>query len=81
MNEKEDQQQMLKAIFKEEVVPDTLQEAKESTGGGLKKSSLAGGRRGSISDLSLVRPLGRARSRSQSRSRMGTSKSSLNLKY
>lgn len=48
--------------------------------GGHKRSSIAGGGgRGSTADL--ARPLGRARSRSQSRVRLASSKSILNIKF
>lgn len=72
--------------YKEEAVPDdpyaTPDTATATPASLSKRGSLAGGRQGSISDLSLVRPLGRARSRSVSRSRAGsTSKSSLNIRW
>jgi len=75
----------LKDYKKEEAAAAVVEEVPEAAGPrrGSLSTHRAGGRQGSISDLNIVRPLGRARSRSQSRSRMGssTSKNSLNYKF
>ena len=76
--------------YKEEPTTTNVSESTDISGGsggrsGVRSGSLTRrGRTGSIAELNAVRPLGRARSRSVSRSRGGSgslSKSSLNVKW